>query len=57
MKLAVQPRATASGIYYLNCGAARAAGAAPISRGHPGYRLELDDDGDGIACEPYQASE
>jgi beta-lactam-binding protein with PASTA domain len=37
--------------YYKNCDAARAAGAAPISRGAPGYRPALDRDNDGIACE------
>ena len=31
----------------------RAAGAAPIYRGQPGYRDGLDGDSDGIACEPY----
>ena len=44
------PTPTASA-YYLTCAAADAAGAAPISRGHPGYRPELDEDGDGIACD------
>lgn len=39
--------------YYPNCDAARAAGAAPIYRGSPGYREGMDGDGDGIACEPY----
>lgn len=39
--------------YYPNCAAARAAGAAPIRRGEPGYRGPLDRDNDGIACEPY----
>ena len=38
-------------VYYANCTAARAAGAAPILRGQPGYRSGLDRDGDGIACE------
>ncbi|WP_334172445.1 excalibur calcium-binding domain-containing protein [Sinomonas sp.] len=38
-------------VYYANCAAARAAGAAPIYRGQPGYRSALDRDGDGIACE------
>jgi hypothetical protein len=33
---------------------ARAAGAAPIYRGQPGYREEMDGDGDGIACEPHR---
>jgi hypothetical protein len=40
--------------YYRNCAAARAAGAAPIYSGEPGYRAPLDRDGDGIACEPYR---
>ena len=39
-------------VYYPNCDAARAAGAAPIRRGQPGYRPGLDRDNDGIACEP-----
>jgi hypothetical protein len=37
--------------YYPNCAAARAAGAAPIRLGDPGYRAGLDRDGDGVACE------
>lgn len=37
--------------HYSNCAAVRAAGAAPIRRGQPGYRSELDRDGDGIACD------
>lgn len=37
--------------YYKNCAAARAAGAAPLSSGDPGYRSGLDRDGDGTACE------
>jgi hypothetical protein len=39
--------------YFRNCDAARAADAAPLLRGQPGYRSALDADGDGIACEPY----
>ncbi|MEU1756727.1 excalibur calcium-binding domain-containing protein [Micromonospora matsumotoense] len=38
-------------VYYANCTAVRAAGAAPIRRGDPGYSRKLDRDGDGIACE------
>jgi len=38
-------------VYYANCTAARAAGAAPMNRGDPGYRPGLDRDDDGIACE------
>jgi micrococcal nuclease len=37
--------------YYANCSAAKAAGAAPLYRGEPGYRPALDRDGDGVACE------
>ena len=36
---------------YANCAAARAAGAAPVRRGDPGYGPHLDRDGDGIGCE------
>lgn len=41
-------------VYYRNCAAARAAGAAPLYRGQPGYRPQMDGDSDGIACEPYR---
>ncbi len=37
--------------YYENCDAARAAGAAPVRRGDPGYGEHLDREGDGIGCE------
>ncbi|MFW0774371.1 excalibur calcium-binding domain-containing protein, partial [Paenarthrobacter nitroguajacolicus] len=37
--------------YYANCAAARAAGAAPLYAGQPGYRAGLDRDNDGVACE------
>jgi hypothetical protein len=36
---------------YANCSAARAAGAAPLYQGSPGYSSRLDRDGDGVACE------
>lgn len=42
------------GVYYRNCAAARAAGAAPLYRGQAGYRAAMDADGDGVACEPYR---
>ncbi len=38
-------------VYYKNCAAATAAGAAPIRAGQPGYRAALDRDGDGTACD------
>jgi hypothetical protein len=51
------PKMAAQGVegsvFYRRCADARAAGAAPIYEGQPGYRPELDGDGDGIACEPY----
>lgn len=36
---------------YRNCSEARAAGAAPVLLGAPGYGAHLDRDGDGIGCE------
>lgn len=36
---------------YRNCSEARAAGAAPVRRGTPGYGSHLDRDNDGIGCE------
>ncbi|MBK8199251.1 MAG: excalibur calcium-binding domain-containing protein [Acidobacteria bacterium] len=36
---------------FANCTAARAAGAAPVYLGQPGYGSHLDRDGDGIGCE------
>ncbi|WP_229710719.1 excalibur calcium-binding domain-containing protein [Novosphingobium indicum] len=43
-----QPRRNGA---YRNCKEARAAGAAPVYRGQPGYGPHLDRDGDGIGCE------
>lgn len=40
-------------VYYENCTEAREDGAQSIREGEPGYREELDRDGDGIACEPW----
>jgi hypothetical protein len=36
---------------FASCDEARAAGAAPLHRGDPGYSSRLDRDGDGDACE------
>ncbi len=44
-------RSSGGSAYYKNCSAARAAGAAPVRRGDPGYAGHLDRDGDGIGCE------
>lgn len=38
-------------VWYENCDAVRAAGAAPVRRGDPGYDAHLDRDGDGSGCE------
>jgi hypothetical protein len=38
-------------VTYANCDAVRAAGAAPIHVGDPGYTTALDRDSDGIGCE------
>jgi hypothetical protein len=40
-----------SSTYFKNCDAARAAGAAPVRSGDPGYAGHLDRDGDGVGCE------
>lgn len=39
---------------FRNCAEARAAGAAPVKRGDPGYGPHLDRDNDGVGCEPYR---
>lgn len=36
---------------FANCAQARAAGAAPVRAGDPGYGRHLDRDGDGVGCE------
>lgn len=43
--------APTGGVYFATCAAARAAGAAPLHVGGPGYRPALDRDKDGVACE------
>lgn len=46
-----QPEPAPQRAYYSSCREAKAAGAAPLYRGDPGYRSGLDRDGDGVACE------
>jgi micrococcal nuclease len=41
----------AAAVYYQNCSAVRAAGAAPIRAGDPGWQSKFDADGDGVGCE------
>lgn len=45
------PNALAGSFNFRNCSEARAAGAAPVRRGDPGYGRHLDRDGDGVGCE------
>jgi hypothetical protein len=40
-----------TGTVYADCDAVRAAGAAPIRRGEPGWSDAFDGDGDGVGCE------
>lgn len=50
-ELPPDPPAPPVRVHYPNCSAVKAAGAAPIRAGEPGYSRKLDRDGDGIACE------
>lgn len=50
----VRDTGSENSVYYSGCREARAAGAAPLYRGQPGYRAGMDGDNDGIACEPYR---
>ncbi|MDL5154481.1 thermonuclease family protein [Actinomycetospora termitidis] len=49
--VAAAPKPAPSVGAFKNCTEARAAGAAPLYRGGPGYAAKLDRDGDGVACE------
>ncbi|WP_068274211.1 GmrSD restriction endonuclease domain-containing protein [Aldersonia kunmingensis] len=48
---AVPAPGPSSGASFASCAAARAAGAAPLYVGSPGYSPKLDRDDDGVACE------
>ena len=43
-----------SSVTYSGCNEVRALGKAPIYAGEPGYRITMDGDGDGVACEPLR---
>jgi hypothetical protein len=49
-----RPQPVRALVHYRNCAEARAAGAAPLYQGQPGYSPHLDRDNDGVACEPYR---
>jgi hypothetical protein len=53
-QLAKKTRPKAMRGAFANCAAARAAGAAPVRIGEPGYGPHLDRDNDGIGCEPFR---
>ncbi|MFI5781052.1 excalibur calcium-binding domain-containing protein [Nocardia sp. NPDC051570] len=40
--------------YYTNCTDVIAAGKAPLYAGQPGYSLQLDPNGTGVACAPWE---
>jgi len=44
-------RALSGSTHFGSCAEARAAGAAPVRRGDPGFAPKLDRDGDGVGCE------
>jgi len=50
----VDPTLVERSATYAGCNDVRAAGKAPLHAGEPGYRPEMDGDGDGIACEPHR---
>ncbi len=50
---AARPDATEASVHYAGCNEVRALGKAPLYAGQPGYRIEMDGDRDGIACEPH----
>jgi hypothetical protein len=47
-------RAIEQSAMYSGCKDVRALGKAPLYAGPPGYRVERDADGDGVACEPVR---
>lgn len=50
-EMAAMERTMAS-VHYPGCDEVRALGKAPLRYGEPGYRTDMDGDGDGVACEP-----
>jgi hypothetical protein len=46
--------AVEASVTYSGCNEVRALGKAPLHAGEPGYRTDMDGDGDGLACEPIR---
>ena len=40
-------------VHFAGCREAQRSGVSPLHAGEPGYRRDMDGDGDGIACEDY----
>lgn len=55
LESADQRAAIEQSVYYAGCNEVRAQGKDPLYAGQPGYRPEMDGDGDGIACEPIRS--
>ena len=54
LTMSASERATSErSVTYSGCRELRRLGKAPLYAGQPGYREEMDGDGDGIACEDY----
>ena len=51
---AQERHAAEKSVFYAGCNEVRALGKAPLYAGDPGYRVEMDGDGDGVACEPIR---
>ena len=51
---AAPPDATETSVTYAGCDEVRRLGKAPLYAGQPGYRIGMDGDRDGIACEPHR---
>ena len=49
------PTKVEQSVHYAGCNEVREAGKAPLYAGEPGYRADMDGDGDGVACEPHPA--
>jgi hypothetical protein len=45
------PAPVSTAVKFADCDEVKKAGAAPLHQGEPGYRKNLDRDGDGVACD------
>ena len=44
-------------VYFANCAEVKNQGKAPLGKDQPGYRITLDPDGDGLACEDREGGD